>query len=90
MHNGSTPAEFALVVAMTLLVAAALARWRTAPLPVTLYLAVTLGMLVCSAPVIMSQWIGTSRVMTVAIPLAVWVLAGRRTKARRRLDPSFA
>lgn len=90
VHNGSTPGEFVLVIAMTLLVVAALARWRTAPLPVTLYLAATLGMLVCSAPVIMSQWIGTSRVMTAAIPLAVWVLAGRRTRARRLLDPSFA
>jgi hypothetical protein len=87
--NGSTTAEMALVIGMGLLVVAALTRWRSTPISITAFLALSLAMLVCSAPVIMSQWIGTSRVMTAAIPLAVWVLAGRPSKARRRLSPSW-
>ena len=69
-----------------ILIIAALTKWRRSPLPVTIYLAVTLAMLICSAPIIASEWFGTSRVMAAAVPLAAWVVARRPRRADRTLQ----
>jgi hypothetical protein len=54
---------------------ASLVTRRPAPLAVRLYIGATTVMLICSTTAITAQWIDSSRVVAVALPLAVWVLA---------------
>lgn len=81
-----------LIVALlgVVLMGAALAKGRRVVLPVRLYLAVTLAMVVCASPIIAETWFGTGRVMSVGFPLAIWVLSrrGRAPKAHRAPEPS--
>jgi len=86
-HNDSTPEELLLAAAMGLVLAASLTKWRSTPFPVTAYVAVSLGVLVCSTPIIMDTWMGSTRVITAALPLAVWALVGRPSLRRRELSP---
>lgn len=87
IRNDSTPGELLLAAVMALVLAASLTRWRSTPAPVTAYIAASLGVLVCSTPVIMDTWMGSTRVVTAALPLAVWALIGRPSKRRRELSP---
>ncbi len=87
LHNDSTPEELVLAAAMGLVLAASLTKWRSTPLPVTAYVALSLGILVCSTPIIMDTWMGSTRVITAALPLAIWTLVGRPSKRRHELAP---
>lgn len=87
VDNGSTHEELALAAALAVVLALALTRWRRTPLPVTLYIAASLAVLICSTPIIMFTWAGSTRVITAALPLAIWVVLGHPTRVRRKLSP---
>ena len=65
---------------------AALVTRRPAPLAVRLYIGATTAMLICSTTAITAQWIDSSHVVAVALPLAVWVLAHGLTRRRGGAD----
>ena len=83
-RSGAGAADVLVGLLAVGLIGAALTRWRRTPLPVTIYLAVTLVMVICSAPIIAQTWFGTGRVIAVAYPLAIWVLARRPSRTRLR------
>lgn len=87
LHSDSTSAEILVASVLACILAASLTRWRSTPLPVTAYNAAHLAILICSAPIIMGTWMGTTRVLTAALPLAIWALVGRTSKRRRALSP---
>jgi hypothetical protein len=76
-HGTHARLDLLIPLALVAVLVAALASRRRAPLPVRLYIGATTVMLICSTRAITDQWIDSSRVVAVALPLAVWVLAQR-------------
>lgn len=67
--------DLLIPLALGVVLLASLLTRRPAPLAVRLYIGATTAMLICSTTAITAQWIDSSRVVAVALPLAVWVLA---------------
>ncbi len=89
MGTGAPSFEIILIGLLAFVLALSLTTWRTTPWSVTLFVAVSLAMLVCSSPVIMRTWVGSTRVVAAAFPLAIWAIVGRATTRRRELSPTF-
>jgi len=80
-HGTHALLDLLIPLGLVAVLVAALASRHRSPLPVRLYIGATTVMLICSTRAITDQWIDSSRVVAVALPLAVWVLA-QRPRAR--------
>lgn len=84
---GTPTVEVVLVAVLAIILALSLTMWRTTPWSVTLYVGASLLTLICSTPVIMRTWVGSTRVVAAAFPLAIWAVRGRVVARRRALSP---
>ncbi len=86
VHSGITPGQILYALACGGLVFAAMIRsWKALP-AISVFLAANLVVFVCAAPIIANSWLGFTRIVTAAVPIAFWVLVVPQ-KTLRRVGP---
>jgi hypothetical protein len=76
-QSPDTVGGIALGVGTMLLLVAALAKDRSAPLPVKIVIGMTLAMSVVMNTEVTMSWVNTGRIAAPAVPLAIWLLVRR-------------
>lgn len=83
VHSGITPGQILYALACGGLVFAAVVRsWKSLP-AISVFLAANLVVFVCAAPIIANSWLGFTRIVTAAVPIAFWVLVVPHATLRR-------
>jgi hypothetical protein len=79
-HGTQGPVDALISGVVVILLVAAVVSRRRVPLPVILYIAATIVMLMCSEVAVTNQWIDATRSVAPAVPLAAWVLCQPRAR----------
>lgn len=83
IHSGITPGQILYALACgALVLAATVVAFRSIP-AIGIFLGATFVMYLCAAPVIAESWLGFSRIVTAAVPIALWVLVVPRSVRER-------